>query len=69
MEYELFWKVVRELEMSRMPCIICKKEKKNIHLCEFKGMKIICDDCCKLQQSKKNCKIRGCGSFNIQLKK
>lgn len=44
-----------------MVCINCKKIKNNIHLCEYKGMKVLCDDCCKLIQAEKKCTSRGCG--------
>ena len=54
--------------MGGMLCVNCKKVKKNIHLCEFKGMKIICDECCKVLQSNKECKNRGCGLFQVDSK-
>ncbi|MHA1384838.1 MAG: hypothetical protein ACTSR3_13895 [Candidatus Helarchaeota archaeon] len=51
-----------------MICSNCKELKKNIHICEFKKMKIICDDCCKLIQAKNQCNIRGCGQRIIEKK-
>lgn len=52
--------------MHALTCVRCNEIKKNIHLCEFKGNKIICDDCCKLIQSEKRCTVRGCAHMKIK---
>ncbi|NVM01510.1 MAG: hypothetical protein HWN67_04210 [Candidatus Helarchaeota archaeon] len=54
----------KEIKLG-MICINCEKNKKFIHLCEFKGMNVICDECCKLIQSKDQCTARGCAHREI----